>query len=173
MNISNSAIVLAYNKGYRVDALGRLVSPSGVLRKCLTNNKGYFVFTQRYGKRKDNKMATIPVHRLAAYQKFGEAVFDEGIVVRHFNDDPKDNSPDNIFIGSQQQNMLDRDPKTRKQHATHAASFKRKFTDREETEIKEFYSNCRSYKMTMSLFEIPSKGSLFYILHKSRTLNPC
>ena len=139
MNISNSVIVLAYDKGYRVDILGRLVSPNGVLRKCFVNNKGYFVFTQRYGKRRDNKMATIPVHRLAAYQKFGKAVFDKAIVVRHSNDDPKDNSLDNISIGSQQQNMLDRDPEVRKRHATHAASFKRKFTDKEEKEIKEFY----------------------------------
>lgn len=46
-------------------------------------------------------------HRLVAFQKFGIKVFEDKIVVRHLNGNKLDNSPENIMIGSQNDNIKD------------------------------------------------------------------
>lgn len=42
------------------------------------------------------------IHRLQAYQKFGDKIYEDGIVVRYLNGDRYDNSYDNIGIGTYQ-----------------------------------------------------------------------
>lgn len=46
-------------------------------------------------------------HRLVALKKFGPKIFENKVVVRHINGDKLDNSPDNIMIGSQNDNIKD------------------------------------------------------------------
>jgi hypothetical protein len=60
------------------------------------------------------------VHQLVAYSKFGEAMFEPGVVVRHLNDDPLDNSWDNIVLGTPRDNALDRPKADRVLHAQKA-----------------------------------------------------
>ena len=60
------------------------------------------------------------MHQLLAYQKFGVAALEEGVHVRHLNGDALDNTPDNIAIGSPTDNIMDRDPCDRKEHASKA-----------------------------------------------------
>lgn len=54
------------------------------------------------------------VHQLAAFQRFGHRIFKAGIVVRHLNNDPKDNSRPNLAFGTQKQNSADRSTKSKK-----------------------------------------------------------
>lgn len=46
-------------------------------------------------------------HRVVALKKFGAQIFENKIVVRHINGNKLDNSPDNIMIGSQNDNIKD------------------------------------------------------------------
>jgi hypothetical protein len=49
----------------------------------------------------------IAIHRLQAFQKYGDLLYEEGTVVRHLNGDPGSNAWDNIAIGTMSDNMFD------------------------------------------------------------------
>ena len=105
----------------------------------------------------------VPVHRLQAYQKFGDKIFESGTVVRHLDGNSLNNNFDNIEIGTQQENMMDIPTEQRIAHAKHAASTQIKHN---ADEIKQFHAKSCSYAKTMEYFGIKSKGTLFYILNK-------
>jgi hypothetical protein len=75
----------------------------------------------------DGKVKNVPVHRLAAFQKFGDRIFDPGIVVRHLNEDHLDNSVDNLGIGTPSANQMDRDPDDRRAHAIRSSRALRRY----------------------------------------------
>ena len=156
----NDKILSAVDKGYQVDEQGN-VWYNNNLRKLTNDTKGYLEFSIRCEgiKRPQN----VPVHRLQAYQKFGDKIFEKGIVVRHLDGNPHNNSITNISIGTHQENMMDIPKEQRIAHAKHAASYGIKFN---ADEVKEYYNKCHSYKETMDKFNIPSKGTLHNIIHK-------
>lgn len=112
----------------------------------------------------DGKVFSFQVHRLQAFQKFGEKIFEKGIVVRHLNGNPLDNSWKNIEIGTQSENQLDRSLKCRTSGAIKAASHVRRFTDEEVEEIRAFHKESKSYKETMAKFGMKHKGTLYHVL---------
>ena len=73
-------------------------------------------YTKKYGKKykgftvrlKTGEKVTVLVHKLQAYQKFGEAMFEFNIVVRHMNDNSLHNNWENIELGTQIENMRDK-----------------------------------------------------------------
>jgi hypothetical protein len=131
------------------------------MRKLYTNKNGYLFFSVRFNNIKHPK--NIPVHRLQAYQKFGDTIFDKNVVVRHLDGNPQNNSYENIGIGTQSENMYDIPKEKRIAHAKHASSFNILY---DAEKVKEFYYNCKSYKLTMEQFNIPSKSTLHNIIHK-------
>lgn len=150
---------IAYEKGYRVHENGYVISHINNILKPIKNNKGYYIFCFRDS---NNKNKNCLIHRLMAYQKFGEKMYEDGIEVRHKNNNKDDNTFENILIGNHQENMLDLPKDDRQKYAEYATSFIRKYDKRE---VQVYYSNCRSYKQTMEQFEISSKGTLYYILN--------
>ena len=103
------------------------------------------------------------VHRLQAYQKFGDKIYLKNIHVRHKNNISTDNSFENILIGTPSENAMDNPKEDRVKRANHATSFWRKY---DKDIVKSFHKeNGRSYKKTMSNFNITSKGTLNYILN--------
>jgi len=158
-----NCIKIAYEKGYRV-VNGILIGPSGRSRKCRINRQGYLNFSLKTVP-KSRKEDNVFVHRLAAYQKFGDKIFEEGIEVRHLDGNMLNNNLDNIELGTHSQNMLDVPVCKRETHSVKAAEYLRRFTDKEMEEIRNFYSRCYSYYDTMNKFNISSKGTLYYILH--------
>ena len=88
-------VLEAYKKGYFVNRDGDVISPftNKVLKPLRSGKCRYYRITVNKQK--------VCIHKLMAYQKYGDKIFEEGIVVRHLNDDPKDNSYDNIIIGTQ------------------------------------------------------------------------
>ena len=90
-------IQIASERGYFVTKDG-LVFFNGKQRKLNLKNKKYQYYC--FNIRIDGKPKRIEVHRLQAYQKFGDKIFEKGIVVRHLNGDSTDNSYDNIGIGT-------------------------------------------------------------------------
>ena len=46
----------------------------------------------------------VSAHRLAAYQKFGDLIYKDGIECRHVDGNKANFKPDNIILGSHAQN---------------------------------------------------------------------
>ena len=151
-------IIAAYNKGYKVLENGDVLSHKGKILSLGKNNKnGYLNFCLRQDKQK----VSIGVHRLQAFQKYGYDIFKDGIQVRHKNGIAKDNSFDNILIGSASDNQMDRSIECRTRTAMIATSFVRKH-DKEL--IKKYYKE-NGFTKTMKHFNISSKGTMSYIIN--------
>jgi len=173
----------AYAKGYRV-VDGNVFTPGGrqlTLRVQRTRGRGYLDFSARLYSRAVSKHSHhICVHQLVAYQKFGDAVFEPGIVVRHLDGDCRNNLPDNIALGTDHDNYMDRPPEDRMQHACIAATHKRKFSDEQMEKIRAFFVEATAwdaehrrrgsktvpsaFERTMTEFGISSKGTMHHIL---------
>ena len=150
---------LVYNRGYRVDENGVLTNPKGkeIGRTDLWKGMSYHLSSVKImGRSKKFK-----THRLQAYQKFGDKMYEDGICVRHLNGNSLDNRASNIDIATHSDNMMDRSPECRMKSALHATSFVRKY---DKQDVRDFHSESRSYKKTMEQFGISSKGTLNYIL---------
>lgn len=104
MGKMNDAIVRAYELGYYVDAQGRSRNPRDWILSPSITRKYYAICVPAKEK---GKYVKIHVHRLCAYQKFGDEVFKPGIVVRHKDNDRLNNRPSNIFIGTSKENTHD------------------------------------------------------------------
>ncbi|MCB0448468.1 MAG: HNH endonuclease, partial [Gelidibacter sp.] len=108
------------------------------------NSAGYQIFGTGSRRYKDNPFFNIAVHRLQAFQKYGNKIFLNKIVVRHFDEDKLNNKPENILIGTQKDNYHDVPKKKREKIIAKMA------------ETKSQYSNEQAKEM----FELRSKGVL-------------
>ena len=150
---------LAYSRGYRATNEGKVIGLSDNELASFICNNGRYRFTFR----SNGKHYYCYVHRLQAFQKFGNKMYDEGLEVRHLNGNGLDNSWDNISIGTHSENMLDIPEHIRIAKAVYASSFKIKYNVKE---VRDFYHECKSYKVTMDKFSITSKGTLHNILNR-------
>lgn len=90
--------------GYRV--VGRIVKDgNGNEVEIIQPKKGYPFF---FAKLKNGETVMTKLHRLLAYQMFGQQMFKPGIVVRHLNDKKNDLRRINIRLGTEKQNRADR-----------------------------------------------------------------
>jgi len=164
---ANLYVIEAYNRGYRVID-GELYGPTGKKRKpnIKITSDGYkferFNICIRQNKNDYNR-PSIPVHKLAAFQKFGEKSFEVDIQVRHLDGNSLNNKDYNLELGTPLDNSLDKKPEVRLQSSITASTYIRKFTDEEMEEIRKFHRG--SYKETMETFSISSKGTLHRILN--------
>lgn len=153
---------VAYNMGYRVDESGNLFDNKNVIKNLNTPKRGYNIFQINNA---NNKKMKVFIHRLVAYQKFGQSIYKEGIVVRHLNGISNDNSYDNIEIGTFSDNMFDI-PKEKRIERSRKSNVK--YKNEELKNILSFYSESKSYKKTMIKFNISSKGTLWHVLNKRK-----
>jgi hypothetical protein len=156
-------IIEIYKKGYRVTSAGLVILKNGNVSNRI-NKEGYPIFSFRF----NGKTTPISIHRLQAYQKYGNEMFKDGIVVRHLNGIKTDNSWDNIAIGTHSDNMMDIPEDIRVAKSVYAASFNKKYNSED---VYNYYMNHgKSYKKTMDKFNISSKGTLHWIIKKENTL---
>lgn len=150
-----NAVIAAYNKGYRITDVGDIISPKGrILSKCI-DKKGYYRITIRI----DGSIVSIPIHRLVAFQKFGHDMFGDGIVVRHLNGLPTDNSVQNISIGSYSENAMDMPTGRRRARSSNPKH-------NHYAVLSDYNSGC-SYDEIMKKHNISSKGVVSFIINKS------
>lgn len=152
---------LAYKKGYRVSDDGIAYGVKGNKLIPIMHKKYYKISLRD----ENNKKTSIKIHRLQAFQKYGHKIYLDGIVVRHLNGNPLDNSKNNIAIGTQSQNMMDRPKEERQKHSELAASYKRVF---DHNEVYNYYKEVKSYIKTMSKFNIASKSTLNNIIKRMK-----
>lgn len=160
---------LAFIKGYTVTKEGILLNRNGkqVRGKIKSKKQDYYSFDIRVGPRKENKKVHCMIHRLQAYQKYGDSVYEDNIVVRHLNGDRYDNSYDNILIGTHKDNKNDIPKELISINCGHIS---RKYSKDTVENIRKDYKEGLSYSNIMSKYNISSKGTLHYIIHKEDTL---
>lgn len=154
-------LLKCYEKGYRINKEGKIYYKNN-LRKGYIQYHGKIPYLKLSIRLKD-KICNIPVHRLQAYQKYGDRLFENGMEVRHLNGNSLDNSYDNIAIGTHSENMFDKSKEERLKQANIATSYMKKHN---HEKIYDYYIKCKSYKETMKKFNISSKGTLHFILEK-------
>ena len=176
MNKSEYVLRLAHDKGYKCDDMGVVTSAMGNILTPMINKEGYKVISICTKTHKDINHSSYPlkVHRLQAYQKFGDKIFDKGIQVRHLNNIKNDNSFENIEIGTPSQNQLD-NPKELNHRRAKFASDKAlekniKFTDDLIREIGEFvHRGDNLLKDAIIKYDI-SASSLSRVMRKYRSV---
>jgi len=148
---------IAVKRGYIVSEEGVLYNPKGNKIGSI-HNSGYHRTNIRINKKETNLMA----HRLQAYQKYGDILYNKGVMVRHYNGNKLDNSWGNILIGNNSQNQLDIPKNIRIKRSLNSWKNTRKY-DRDE--VIEYYNKVKSYKKTKEKFDISSSGTLHFILN--------
>lgn len=132
MNQSSQLLVEAYERGYRPDEQGRIVSPYERILKLSKGSNGYLLF----GMRLNGVTKVIYVHRFVAYCKYKEELFTSDCV-RHVNSNKNDNSPSNIELGTMSQNFQDNELDWKSRFAFAGAKTRRKLSEEQVKEIKE------------------------------------
>ena len=95
-------------------------------------------------------------------------MYEEGIVCRHRDGNPKNNAASNILLGTQSQNMLDRPAADRSRGAWIASRGVAKY---DHEKVIAFYVE-NGFKATLLEFGIRSKGTLSFIINRTKTATP-
>ena len=132
---TNQALIEAYDKGYRITEKGDVIGARGG-KLSPRIQYGYKKFCTRL---ESGERYIVNYHRLQAYQKFGDKIFEEGIVVRHLDGNPLNNSCDNIAIGTSSDNQMDRSSECRLKSAMVAT---RKMQDN----VRTYEDRCKIYE---------------------------
>ena len=146
-------------RGYVVDKNGVVTNIDGKTISLGKTAKGYFSFNIRLEKGQNPTRSF--VHKLQAFQKFGDTIFEENVVVRHLNGLSTDNSYENIGIGTQSENMLDI-PKEKRVLTASQANLKYNHQD-----IINDRNNGFTFTEIMAKYDISSKGTVSFIIKKS------
>ena len=163
MSNLNNALLEAYRRGYRVSEEGDLLKPSGKPASFTTSSTGY----------KISRNLTVPgcsyktwffVHRLAAYQWFGDIIFRPSIQVRHLNNDSADNSRKNLAIGSQSENILDIPEAKRKSVGAYAASYLRSLSPADAQRLIDDRKDGMTYRELIEKYGV-AKSTVSYIVN--------
>lgn len=153
----------AYNLGYRVTRKGILLNSNGEEMSCRLDKHGYYERTLRVNSQ-DKKWTHLMIHRLQAYQKYGDKIYEPGIQVRHFNGNSKDNSFENIGIGSASENQMDKPKDVRIGLSKIAAkNLPLRYPLNKIASIKIDRAKGMSYRELMRKYDISSKGTISYI----------
>lgn len=153
----NEAVM--FSKGYTVDKYGRLFNKLGVEVIGSVDNRGYRATGMRTP---DNRVVRVYFHRMVAYAKFKNKIYQDGTVVRHLDGNPLNNSWDNIDIGSYSDNMM-YIPKSIR--VTNAGLANMKYDKDMVNMIKDLRSKGLKYADIMKETGIHNKSVISYIIN--------
>ena len=162
----------ASKQGYTVSDTGEVYSPDGTKRKLQRDKDGYTRFSVTIVKElnefkvtSETRVYSIPVHRLSAYQKFGNKLFKTGIIVRHLDNDCRNNYIDNIGIGTYSDNRMDIPADMRRLLAINAGRKRSKLTDKDIVDIRLQFDAGATIKEIMLNYAI-AKSTASYIKNR-------
>ena len=109
MRLSDQSLALkkAARKGYAVNNNGTPLYPNGDIIDVYIDDKGYAAFNFSFVRDGRNVHRPIKVHRLQAYQKYGDVMLAKRVHCRHLDGNKKNNSRNNICIGDAADNRAD------------------------------------------------------------------
>ncbi len=154
-------LLYAYEAGYRVQEDGTILSGQGKTLKLARSTHGYLRFYVQCRER--GLKGPVLVHRLAAYQKFGEKMLVPGIQVRHLNGDKDDRTPGNISIGTASDNAMDIPEADRSARSKNAASKCRKLSDEKLKRFREDRIRGMSVGSLANKYGV-AKSTAYYII---------
>lgn len=154
----NKYEIIAKERGYTITPEGVVFNPKGKQIGTYGKNK-YMYFSFRL----NGKIVKVYFHRYQAYLKFGNSLYEDGIMVRHLDGDLLNNSVSNIELGTNSDNMLDISKEKRIQKSANA---NKKYSDDLVLEIKADRERGMSYKDLMEKYHISSKGTISNIINK-------
>lgn len=144
-----------FKLGYDINKNGVVTNPKGkIVKGC--GNPIYLKIGLRI---LEFKSFSLKIHRIQAYKKYGNKIFEEGIKIRHLNNIPTDNSWDNILTGTHSDNMMDIPKEKRRQMASNPRH--------NHSAIIKDYNNGMTYKQLMQKYNVSSKGTISFIIKKS------
>lgn len=163
MSHPNRAIICAYERGYRVLPDGSVTGIRTKKLSSLARLNGYpcFGICVAWMSRSVN----IYVHRLCAYQKFGDAIFSPDIQVRHLNGNRADNRFDNIAIGTMSDNCMDKPAHIRKRAALIAGRANSPLDEQDVITIRNRLADGAIYSEIMREYGI-AKSTVSYIKNR-------
>lgn len=137
LNKSQYTVLVAHQKGYRINEEGNLVSPRGNIRKpALTGD--HLEANIRLPGRKDGRLS---LYKLAAYQKYGKKIFDETLQVGLIKKDPRNVRESNVMLGTPSEIAMLKSEEVRKRSASNP-----KFSIQTIKALRARYLQVRSYK---------------------------
>lgn len=114
--------------------------------------------------REDGKRRDVMFHRFQAYMKYGDKIYEDGIVIRHLNNNKLDNSWDNIDIGSCKDNSMDNPKEMRVKYAINASKQTNKYTKEFVKEIRKKHNEGLTYNEIIKQYGLP-KSSISHIIN--------
>ncbi len=154
-------LLYAFSKGYRVSNSGEALNPQG---KPLVSGK--------IGKYRKISVGgpypgSVRIHRLAAYQWFGEKIFEPGLCVRHLDNNPNNNTKSNLAIGTQADNAHD-SSESLMERAVLGATWLRKWSDEIVLKIREDRKNGLTYRKLVKKYNI-SLSTIYHMINQATT----
>lgn len=146
------AIKLFFERGYQINSFGDIFNKKGVKLNPYDDGKGYKTFCLRVSRKETYKA---PVHRIQAYKKYKDDIFNKKLVVRHLNSNTFDNSEDNIVLGTQSENMCDKPNKLRS------------FRHPQEKILKDL-SDGKTIKEVMEIYNIKCKQTVHKMIERNK-----
>lgn len=135
---------IVYDIGYRINN-GKIFSgKTGKEIKYKLNNRGYPIIRVSIIEDTDGvyrKINNVSVHRLVAYQKYGDKIYESGIVVRHLDGNPLNFLEDNIAIGTMSDNIFDIPKDIRIRSAKAGSCATKIFSDLQIIEMRALYTS--------------------------------
>ena len=141
LSFRNRLVINLYQKGYRTEN-GKIFNPKGKELKFRIDSRGYPFIKREI----DGKKRQLPLHKLTAFQKFGDAIFKKGIQVRHLNSNKLDFSFQNIEIGTHRDNKMDFSLEERKKIGFILNFKKRRFSKEQVEQIRSDYLTIENKK---------------------------
>lgn len=159
MTKRSEAIREASLKGYVVRD-GMVFSPKGNQRKLTRKvSRGMVYYSFNVNLSNSNRFP-IPVHRLVAFQKFGEAALERGIHTRHLDGNPLNNLEENIALGTPTENIMDRPKEDRQSHAAKAGQ---KLTSEFVEKLRRDHADGLGYKKLRAKYGIGLSQLSYYL----------
>ena len=132
------AITYILSRWYSINERGELLRPDSSVAPTHPDQWGYLEYTTRARNHPvhGNWCIAVPVHRLVAYQKYGEAIFNRDLCICHTDNDKRNNSPSNLRLDTPSGNCQDKPKEMRVRCALAAARAQAKLTDADVAYIR-------------------------------------
>lgn len=141
---------IAKLKGYYMDNNGNIYSKNNNIIKCAVSNGGYKMFGIIIG----DKKVYVYCHRLQAFLKYGNKLYEDKIEVRHLDNNSFNNTFDNIVLGTHSENLLDSPKEVRSARSVKAGHAHRKY---DHEKVVELFKSNLTYKEISQITNIPIK----------------
>ncbi len=154
--------VEAYNRGYYVDDEGVVQGPRGV--RVVSAGHNDFMRFSLADKARPGKHINVAVHKLAAYQLYGDEVANPKWRIKHKDYDRHNNRPDNIELATHSDIMLGTPQTQRWLYGVNAAKKRRRLSDAQLVEFRAMRAAGATLSKLVKHFGI-AKSTASYIMN--------